>query len=64
MGFLMIVWIAVVGSAAALLAGWALGTPAGASSSGPWSPEIVAVGLALVVVAIDVAQSLRRRFRR
>jgi hypothetical protein len=64
MGFLMIVWIAVVGSASALLAGWALGTPGGAGFNGALSPEVAAVGLALAVVVVDAAQSVRRRWRR
>jgi len=64
MGFLMIVWIAVVGSAGALLAGWALGTPGGSAWSGGLSPEVAAVALALVVVLVDAAQSVRRHWRR
>ena len=65
MGFLMIVWIAVVGSAGALLAGWALGS---SGSSPVWpgalSPEVAAVALALIVVLVDAAQSVRRHWRR
>lgn len=64
MGFLMIVWIAVVGTAGALLAGWALGSPAASLSPGPSSPELAAMGLALVLVLLDVAHTLRLRRRR
>ena len=64
MGFLMVVWIAVVGSAGALLAGWALGTSGSPAWPGVLSPEVAAVLLALLVVLVDAAQSVRRHWRR
>ena len=64
MGFLMIVWIAVVGSAGALLAGWAMGSEPSATTVGGFDPAIAAVGLALAVVVVDAARSVRRHLRR
>ena len=62
MGFL-IVWIAVVGSAGTLLAGWLLGPEAFALPRA-LSPELAAFGLVLASVHADAASTVRRRFRR
>ena len=62
MGFL-IVWIAVVGSVGALLAGWLLGPQAWAWPTAV-SPELAAFGLLLAIVVADAAATVRRRWRR
>ena len=64
MGFL-IVWVAVIAGVGALLAGWVLGPQAGiAALRSAVRPELAGLGLLIVVVAADAANTLRRRWRR